>query len=152
MKCRYVGGKYMHFMTTNSHQTRNVILGRILSLECGRKLISQYGDPLGCSGRFIMDGCRQHGFLPGHPLHLGNTGPHHYGRCLRSSHLLPKLHHLSIILSSALHKKRGGAALTREGRTGKSGVGKFFLDSPELGAEHPDQPCLVSPIAASAWS
>jgi hypothetical protein len=31
MKCRYVGYKYMHFMTANAQQSQNVVLGMFLA-------------------------------------------------------------------------------------------------------------------------
>jgi hypothetical protein len=80
-------------------QARNLLLSRILSPAHGHKLIPQSGNPLGRFSRFTMDGNQQHSLLPDCPLRLGSAGPHHYGSRMRLSHLLPKLRHLSRVLS-----------------------------------------------------
>jgi hypothetical protein len=53
-----------------SGQAQNLLLSYILSLSRSHKLVSQNGDPLGCSGHLIMGGCEQLSFLSGDPLRL----------------------------------------------------------------------------------
>jgi hypothetical protein len=82
-----------------SGQAQNLLLSYILSLSRSHKLVSQNGDPLGCSGHLIMGGCEQLSFLSGDLLRLDSTSPHQYDSGLCSSHLLPKLRHHACVLS-----------------------------------------------------